>query len=341
MLDEKSMAPPDGQPQASVAPGTGRVVLRRIMGKALPLGFVVLIVLFVLLGAPNFLTFGNASDILRLSAPIMVVAVPLAFLLIMGHVDLSVGSNVAFTAVVLGLLVTELNVDVVLAAIAALIAGAAVGLFNGLAVTRVGLSPIIVTLGTLTAVRGLALWLAPGSVHGFGADFVAMAYGGIFGIPYLVIAEVVVICVGAYFLVWSPIGRHVLAIGVNEEATFLSGIAVRRTILAAYVATGLAAGLAGVMYAMLLNSAPAGTLGIGFELQVLTAVMLGGVAFSGGRGTIGGVVLGVLFLAILRNGLILMNAQIAVANVVMGAALLISAALDRATLKALFVVKGR
>lgn len=311
------------------------------MRNALPIGFVVLILLFVLAGAPNFLTVGNVSDILRLSATTMVVAIPMAFLLIMGHVDLSVGSTVAFSAVVLGLLVTRQDMDVVTASIAALIAGTAVGVTNGLLVTHVGLSPIIVTLGTLTAVRGLAMWLASDAVYGFGDDFMAIAYGGIMGIPFFVIAAAVVVLVGAFMLAWSPYGRHVLAIGVNEEAAFLSGINTRRTVLAGYILTGLCAGGAGVMFAMLLNSAPAGTLGLGFELKVLTAVLLGGVAFSGGRGTIRGVVLGVLFLAVLQNGLILLNFPVTVASMVMGAALVISAVLDRAMLKAMFAIKSK
>ena len=112
-------------------------------------------------------------------------------------------------------------------------------------------------------------------------------------------------------------------------------------ILIGYIATAAMAGGAGIMYAMLLNSAPSGALGIGFELDVLTAVMLGGVAFNGGRGTIRGVVLGVLFLAILQNGLILLNVQPAISGLIKGGALIAAAILDRSTLKAMLAVKGR
>ncbi len=128
---------------------------------------------------------------------------------------------------------------------------------------------------------------------------------------------------------------------MNEEAAFLSGVNARRTILAAYVVTAALAGVAGVMYALLLNSAPSGTLGLGFELDVLTAVLLGGVAFNGGRGTIRGVVLGVLFLAVLQNGLILLNVPTSFGLLIKGVALVVAAALDRVTLKAMFAVKGR
>ncbi len=312
------------------------------MRNALPFGFIGLIALFVALGAPNFLTFGNVSDIVRLSAPIMIVAVPMAFLLIMGYVDLSVGSTSALAAVVTGLLITNFGAPPVVALAGGVVACAGVGLVNGTFITRLGLSPIIVTLGMLTAVRGLALLLAPSSIYAFFDDnFAAISYTGVLGIPYYGIAAGVVVATGAFILAWSPVGRHALAIGVNEEAAFLSGINSRRTILAAFVLTGAMAGVAGVMYALLLNSAPSGSLGVLFELDVLTAVMLGGVAFNGGRGTIRGVVLGVLFLAVLQNGLILLNVPTSFGMVIKGAALVFAATLDRATLRAMFAVKGR
>ena len=312
-----------------------------LMRNALPVGFVGLIVVFVALGAPNFFTLGNFSQMLRLSAPVMVVAIPMSFLLIMGYVDLSVGSIVALTAVVLGLLITEWGLASPVALVAAIGVGGLVGVINGLLVVRIGLAPVIVTLGSLAAIRGLAMWLAPSPVFGFGDDFSAIGYTGLFGIPWLVITAAIVVLIGGYVLSQSPVGRHVLAIGVNAEATYLSGVNVPVTIVGGYLATGLAAGLAGVMWAMLLNSAPSGTLGAAFELDVLTAVMLGGVAFNGGRGTIRGVVLGVLFLAILQNGLTLLNVQAAVAAFIKGIALIAAATLDRATLKAMFAVKGR
>ncbi len=324
------------------APMTPRSVYGFVMRNALPFGFVGLVVLFVALGAPNFLTIGNVSNIVRLSAPIMVVAIPMAFLLIMGYVDLSIGSQVALAAVVAGLMVTSLGASPVIAIIGAIVVTSVVGLFNGTLITRLGLSPIIVTLGMLTAVRGIALLAAPNSIYAFfPTDLAAVSYTGVLGIPYYGIAEAIVVVLGAFVLAWSPVGRHALAIGVNEEAAFLSGINVRRTILGAFVVTGTLAGVAGVMYALLLNSAPSGQLGVGFELDVLTAVLLGGVAFNGGRGTIRGVVLGVLFLAVLQNGLILLNVPTSFGLVIKGAALVAAALLDQATVRALFVTKQR
>jgi ribose/xylose/arabinose/galactoside ABC-type transport system permease subunit len=232
-----------------------------VMRNALPFGFAGLIVLFVALGAPNFLTFGNVSDILRLSAPIMIVSIPMAFLLIMGYVDLSIGSTQALAAVVTGLLITDFGAPPLIALACGVVVGAGVGLINGTFITRFGLSPIIVTLGMLTAVRGVALLLAPKSIYAFfDSDFAAVSYTGVFGIPYFGIAAAIVVLAGAFVLAWSPVGRHALAIGVNEEAAFLSGINSRRTILAAFVVTGAMAGVAGLRYALLLNGAPSGSL---------------------------------------------------------------------------------
>ena len=333
----ETVAPP---PSATLAPSRRAYVF--VTRNALPFGFAGLIILFVALGAPNFVTFDNVSNIVRLSAPIMVVAIPTAFLMIMGYVDLSIGSQLAISAVVAGLLITQFGAAPVPALVGGVVACGGIGLVNGALCTRIGLSPIIVTLGMLTALRGLALLLAPNSIYAvFPIDFAAVSYTGVLGIPYFGIAEAIVVLVGAFVLAWSPVGRHALAIGVNEEAAFLSGINSRRTILGAFVVTGAMAGVAGAMYALLLNSAPSGSLGVGFELDVLTAVLLGGVAFNGGRGTIRGVVLGVLFLAILQNGLILLNVPTAFGLVIKGGALVFAAILDQATVKAMFVVKGR
>ena len=323
-------------------PDARRQALLFVMRNALPFGLIGIILLFILLGAPNFVSLGNASDVLRLCAPVMVVAVGMAFLLIMGHVDLSVGSTLALSAVVVGLLMKNLGVPPLPAIVAAIAVSALVGMINGLLITRIGLSPIIVTLGMLTGVRGIALLLAPNNIYAFFSDdFAAISYSGIFGFPDFGIIAVVVVLIGGFVLAWSPAGRHALAIGVNEEAAFLSGINVHLTILLAYVLTAASAGIAGVMYAMLLNSAPSGTLGLLFELDVLTAVMLGGVAFNGGRGTIRGVVMGVLFLAILQNGLILLSVPTSVGFVIKGIALIAAASLDRATLKAMLMVRSR
>jgi ribose transport system permease protein len=307
-----------------------RDVARVLVSNVLLLAVIALVVVFAS-AADNFLTVGNIRDILRQSSATMVVAVPTALLLISGKVDLSIGSTLALGAVTTGLLITEQGASPLVASLGGVAAGTFVGLVNGILSSTWRWSPIIVTLGTLTAVRGLTLTLAPDPVFGFGSGFTEFGNGDVLGIPYLVLVAAVVVAAGAATLAIMPVGRHLFAIGVNEEAAFLSGIRVRRTTLALFVLSGAAAGLAGVMFAARLSSAPSATLGVGFELDVLTAVLLGGVAFDGGRGSIRGVVLGVLFLAILQNGLTILNAPTSVALLVKGLALVFAAGLDRAS----------
>jgi ribose transport system permease protein len=326
-------------PRLPQAPGAAlRRVRQRAATNALLLGSIALLVVFWVLN-DAFLTVDNFRNILIQASVISVVAVPTALLLIAGKVDLSVGSTLALGGVVTGLLITD-GTPVVLAILAGVLAGAAVGAVNGVLVTAWELSPIIVTLGALTAVRGIALTLAPDPVFGFPGGFVALGENELLGVPYLVLVAAVVFLLGAVVLARMPVGRHVYAIGVNEEAAYLSGVRVRRIGLALFVATGAAAGLAGVMLAARLGSAPSGALGVGFELDVLTAVILGGVAFSGGRGTIGGVLLGVLFLGVLQNGLTLENVPAATALIVQGAVLVIAAGLDRIAVRGADAASG-
>jgi ribose transport system permease protein len=300
---------------------------RRAATHSLLLGSISLLIVFWTLN-DAFLTVDNFRNILIQASVISVVAVPMALLLIAGKVDLSVGSTLALGGVVSGLLISD-GSALVPAIFAGVLAGAAVGAINGTLVTVWDLSPIIVTLGALTAVRGLALTLAPDPVFGFSDSFLAVGGDELFGIPYLVLIAAAVFVLGAAVLSRMPVGRHVYAVGVNPEAAYLSGVRVRRIGLALFVATGAAAGLAGVMLAARLGSAPSGALGVGFELDVLTAVILGGVAFNGGRGSIAGVLLGVLFLGVLQNGLTLENVPAATALMLKGVVLVLAAGLDR------------
>jgi ribose transport system permease protein len=298
---------------------------------ALLLGTIALIVVFSNLNGA-FLTVDNFRNIFLQASYLSVVAVPMALLLISGKVDLSVGSTLALGAVTSGLLINH-GVPFVPSLLAGVIAGTVIGTINGSLVTIWDFSPIIVTLGALTAVRGLTLTIAPNPVFNFTETFIQFGEGKFVGIPYLVWIAIAAFVIGAIVLALMPIGRHIYAIGVNPEAAYLSGVRVAPISLALFVVTGAAAGLAGVMLAARLGSAPSGTLGVGFELEVLTAVILGGVAFNGGRGTILGVFLGVLFLGMLQNGLTLENVPAATGLMVKGVTLVVAAWLDRVTVR--------
>ena len=306
-------------------------VKHRMAANALLLGVIAVFVAFTLMN-DRFLTVDNLRNISVQISVLAVVAVPMALLLIIGKVDLSVGSTLALGAVTTGLLLNH-GVAMTPAIILGVLTGAAIGLINGLLVETLELSPIIVTLGALTAVRGLALTVAPDPIFNFPSSFLTLGEGQFLGIPYLSLIALVAIVIGAVVLMRLPVGRHVYAVGVNPEAAYLSGVRVSRLGLVVFLLTGAAAALAGVMLAARLGSAPSSSLGVGFELEVLTAVILGGVAFGGGRGTMFGVLLGIIFLGVLQNGLTLENVPSSTGLIIKGGTLVAAAWLDRVTIR--------
>ncbi|WP_309068809.1 ABC transporter permease [Microbacterium sp.] len=261
---------------------------------------------------------------------IAIAAVPVAMLVIAGYMDLSVGSTLALGGVTAGITLRETG-SPVLAIVMAVVAGALVGLVNAVLVTVVGLSSFITTLGMLTAARGVAQLLAPLPVSGFDVGFTALGIGAVAGVPVPAVIAVVLLLAAGAFLTLTPAGRHVYAIGVNREAAYLSGVAIRRIPFVLYLVSGSAAGLAGAITAARLNSAPAGQLGSGFELAVLTAVLLGGVALTGGAGNMLGVLVGVLFMGMLTNGLTLLGVPTFWQSVASGVALILAIAISVGT----------
>ena len=195
-------------------------------------------------------------------------------------------------------------------------------------VSLAGLNPIVVTLGTLAVGRGIAQVLAGNPIFEFPESVVDFGAGSFLEIPNLVWVAVASTLLGMVVLNLLPFGKHVVAVGVNERAAYLAGLRVKFIKLSLYVATAVGAAVAGMMLAARFNSAPGGTLGVGTELIVLTAVLLGGVPFSGGRGALWRVVIGVLLLGILRNGLVLLNFSSEAAQIALGAVLIVAAALE-------------
>lgn len=278
------------------------------------------------LSTGSFLDPANLSGIATDAATLAIVAVPLALLVISGYLDLSVGSTLALGGLVAGWLAGQ-GQPPVIAVVGGLAAGAAVGAVNGVLCCYLGLSAFVVTLGMLTAVRGFAQQLFPLPLSGFGSGFAWLGGARIAGVAAPVVLATLVLAAGALFLALTPAGRHIFAIGVNREAAHLSGINIRRIPFTLFVVTGIAAALAGAIKASVLDSVVAGTSGAGFELTVLTAVLLGGVALTGGSGSIPGVLLGVLFLGSLQNGLTLLDVPTFWQQMTQGAALIAGTAL--------------
>ncbi|MBD2491425.1 ABC transporter permease subunit [Aulosira sp. FACHB-615] len=288
---------------------------------------VIICILFSLL-SPNFFTAGNAVNILRQASINIVLATGMTFVILTGGIDLSVGSILAVSAVV-AVLASLIPVLGWLAVPAALLTGLCLGLLNGALITYLDVPPFIVTLGSLTALRGAAYLVANGTtVINRNINFAWIGNSYVGPLPCLVILALLTVAVSWFVLRQTVLGVQIYAVGGNERAARLTGIKVNRVLLFVYGVSGLLAGLAGVMSASRLYSAT-GMLGQGYELDAIAAVILGGTSFTGGIGTIGGTLLGALIIAVLNNGLTLLNMSYFWQLVVKGLVIIAAVMIDR------------
>ncbi|PHJ53925.1 ribose ABC transporter permease [Nostoc linckia z18] len=288
---------------------------------------VLICILFTFL-SPNFLTGGNLVNILRQASINIVLATGMTFVILTGGIDLSVGSMLAVSAVV-ALLVSLLPVIGWAALPAGLLAGLLLGLLNGALITFLDVPPFIVTLGSLTALRGVAYLIAKGTtVINRDINFAWIGNSYIGPLPWLVIIALLTVAASWFVLRQTVLGVQIYAVGGNERAARLTGIKVNRVLLFVYGVSGLLSGLAGIMSASRLYSA-SGLLGQGYELDAIAAVILGGTSFTGGIGTIGGTLLGALIIAVLNNGLTLLNMSFFWQLVVKGLVIIVAVMIDR------------
>jgi ribose/xylose/arabinose/galactoside ABC-type transport system permease subunit/ABC-type branched-subunit amino acid transport system ATPase component len=292
--------------------------------------FVALVLLsfYFSLSTGSFFTRSNILVVLEQISVLGMVAVPGAMLLVSGNLDLSVGSVAGLSAATFGEFDKIFGWPVWLAALGALAVGAAWGTMNGVLISYLGFSPVIVTLGGFAGAAGLAQTITSDSTRsGFGTAFDFLGNGTLAGIPVLVIIFFVVFIIGAYVWYETSTGRHLIAIGANKDAATALGVASRRLPCTIYILSGTAAALGGLIVTAQLDGASV-QIGVGLELQVLTAILLGGVAFNGGRGSLWGTLAGILFIGVLDDGLILINVGPYVADLAVGGALVVAAALD-------------
>ena len=290
--------------------------------------FLVAIILFFALMTDAFLTFDNFIVILRQVSIIGICAFGETLVVIGGGIDLSVGSTVALSGVIAASLAKFLEVPVPLAFLAGIAAGSVCGLLNGILTTKVKIPSIIVTLGTLTIIRGLAFIIVGGvTVFGMPLSYrvLGRSYIGFVPIPVLIMVGIFAV----FFIVLNMLsfGRYVYAIGSNEEAAVISGVNVDKMKTAVFMLCGLMAGIGGAILSSRLDSGQAAT-AQGLELDVLTAVVLGGVSIAGGKGKLESVFVGVLIIGILANGMVLLNIQHFYQLVIKGGVLLFAVGLD-------------
>lgn len=309
-------------------------ILARIM-HMIPGPLIGLIVIFVLLSflSPYFLTYRNLLNILTQISAIGVMSVGALLIIIIGGIDLSVGSTLALSAMAMAFTYRTLEAPFIVAVLVGLAVGALVGLINGVLVTVGRLQPFIATLATMSAAAGLAVFITGGNtINGFPDWFLSLTRMSLLGIPIQGIILIAVFLLAAFWLRFRPGGRALYAIGGNEEVARLSGIPIKRLKLTVYTLAGLLAAIASFLVTSRLDSAQP-TAGVNDLLNVIAVVVIGGASLAGGSGSILGTFVGLLIIGVLNNGMSLLGVSPNLQPVVLGAVIVAAVLTDRKTSK--------
>lgn len=292
-------------------------------------GSLILLIIFFSLASPNFFHFSNIVGILLSTAVTGVLALGSTFVIVTGGIDLSVGTVMTLCSVMTGVYITQWGWPWPVGVAGGLLTGAICGFISGVAVARMNIPPFIATLAMMMIAKGLALVISGTKPIYFTKtpEFTKIALGSVLGIPNAVIIFFAAAVVGSILLSRTIVGRYNFAIGSNEEATRLSGVNVRFWKIVIYTITGLFTALAGILMASRLNSAQPG-LGMGYELEAIAAVVIGGTSLSGGKGTIVGTVIGALIMSVLTNGLRILSVPQEWQTVVVGLVILFAVYVD-------------
>lgn len=320
-------APPSAEPERSARGFVDRLLRLRELSI---IGVLVVLLVVTEIGNPRFLSNQGIKDLLLDATILVLVAVGEAVVVITRNVDLSVGSVLGIAAFAAG---DYLNAggNGVVAVFIGLGTGLVFGVLNGVLVSFGRVPSLVVTLGTLYVIRGLdSMWIGSREItaSNLPAGFVSFGHDGLGPIPYLALLAVAVLVVVGYFLRSYRSGREAYALGSNPEAARLAGVPVRKRIIAAYVLCGALAGLAGVLYLARFGNVDSGT-GTGYELTVVSAVVVGGVAFTGGSGSVYGAALGALLLTSINSMLPAVGVSSVWELAIDGFLLLIAIAVDR------------
>ena len=276
----------------------------------------------------TFLTPKNMFNILRQNASNLFLATGMTMVIILGGIDLSVGSVIALSGVVAAGCVVNFGLPEAVGFIAAIAVGAAVGLFNGFIICKTDIPPFIVTLASMNITKGIALVLTGGAPIRCMTDAFKFPGAGYVGpVPTPVILMVVIFIIAALMINKTQLGRHIYAVGGNVQAAKFSGISVQKVKFIVYAYTGVMAGIAGVVIASRLYSGQP-TAGDGAEMDAIASVVVGGTSMSGGSGRIGGTLIGVLIIGVLNNGLNLLGVDSNFQYVVKGLVILLAVYVD-------------
>lgn len=318
----------------NTAPVVRQQSARLQMGSLLRQNFVhvalVALVIFFSIASPFFLTSHNIANIGRQTAAVSIVAVGMTLVIVCANIDLSIGSVFALSGMAAALAMQKSGNLWVAGVVAAIAVGMLFGLLNGVVTVRLGVPSFLVTLGTLGVARGIALLITntrpvlianPTYFNLFGES-------ALFGLPISVVWTLVIVAIGALVLHKSVFGLRVFATGGNPQAARYTGVNTRRTVIQAFVITGALTGLAALLFTGVAHAARP-DLGVGFELDVIAAVILGGVSLFGGKGTILGALVGSVLIGVINNGLVLMGVSSSVQQIIKGVIIVAAVSLSK------------
>jgi ribose transport system permease protein len=333
--NELAMAPGEGPREGGDVigiRGLRRVFQVKEMGVVSALIIICVVMSFA---SPYFFTGENIFNVMQSMSTIGIMAIGETTVLVAGGLDLSVGSILAVSAMFTARLMTYNHVAPWLAVAAGIVIGLCFGLANGLIVTKVKINPFITTLGMLSIARGLTYLLASGlegtvasniPMRDQGVNFLGAGYIG--PVPFAAVIMLVLVVMFSLFMANTVLGRQIYATGSNEQAARLSGVDVDRVRLFTYMVTGALCALAGIMTAGLLSTS-ATNLGVGSELDVVAATIIGGTSLSGGEGTVYGAIIGAAIMAVVHNAFVLLGFPLHLQTVTIGLVIILAVGIDR------------
>jgi len=294
-------------------------------------------ILFILIGmcvilsfaSPNFLKSENLFSVARAFSYIAIMAIGECMVIITAGIDLSIGSVFGLAGVVASIALTKWGFGIIFGILAGILTGGLCGVVNGLLITKVKLPPFIATLGTLSIARGICFVLTRGyPIIGLPKRFLYLGQGYIGVVPVPVFIMIFLVIVFSVFLNKTVTGRRIYALGGNEEATRVSGVNVDKIKLIVYGLTGALAGFAGIITASRLGVGQA-VAGVGYEMDAVAAVIIGGASLSGGKGTMSGMLVGAAIMGVLNNALVLLNVSAYWQEIVIGCVIIFAVTADQ------------
>ncbi len=309
--------------------------IRKALGEYMIIYAVIILIAVLSITSRSFLSIANLMNVMRQTSLIAIIAVGIFFIMVGGGIDISVGSLVGLTGIVFSAGIVKLGVDPFLAALLALAIGGAAGAINGFATAYIGIPPFIATLGMMSVARGVTYVITnaypisglPESIAFIGRGYLAYSKSLHAGVPWPVVIMLVVYIVCHFISQRTRFGRFVYAAGGNLEAAYLSGIKVKRVILATYVIGGALSALSGIILVSRLASGQPNA-GIGWEFEAITAAVIGGVSITGGQGKLVGVFFGAILMGLLTNGMTLLNVNSYYQQIIKGLVLVLAIGLD-------------